>query len=95
MPKQTDPPSVAAYFAAKLGRPLVDPQSRTAHDRKQPWSPFSPEFHIETGCGADCRAAIDMAAAFAALVRDSTADADDLAKLIEICESTVLCYVYG
>lgn len=89
------PPSVAAYFAARLGRPLADPQT-PKRGAPPSFSPYHPHFHIETGCGVKCKAAIDACAAFVEHVREAFGpDSDDEFKAVEICASVVLCYVYG
>ncbi len=95
MPTKSQP-TVAAYFAARLGRSLIDPQSRTATAKRHPASPFHPNFHIGTGCGVDCKATIDAAEAFVVHVREAFGDAtDEESKIVEIAEAVVLCLVHG
>jgi hypothetical protein len=58
-----NPPTVADYFAEKLGAPLPPAHpGETELDRKHPASPAHPDFHIQTGCGEVCKVAIDTAA---------------------------------
>jgi hypothetical protein len=77
------PPSVAAYFEQKLGAELPNPFTGGATtDKKHPASPAHPEFHIHTGCGIDCRAAIDAAALVLAYLRASEETPDTVSTAL-------------
>ena len=96
-----DVPSVAAYFQQKLGEVLeqdADPTNEA--------DPSHPEFTIETGCGVECRAAIDAGAevlnhlrsAFGPLDGDSTEHPCSpplRAGVVDAIRNVVLCFVYG
>jgi hypothetical protein len=57
------PPSVADYFEQKLSAKLPNPfTGGDTIDKTKESSPAHPDFHIHTGCGVDCKAAIDAAA---------------------------------
>jgi hypothetical protein len=94
-------PTVAAYFKQKLGSELeLDASER---DPKHPASPYHPEFTIETGCGVECRAAIDTAAAvidhvsaaFGEPGREHPKGPVCRGAVVEAVRNVVLCYVYG
>lgn len=88
------PPTVAQYFADQLGGPLI---LASGDDGTQEWSPAHVDFHIGTGCGVDCVATIQAAAAFIAQIRATFGD--DEPELIEsvraACDRVVCCMVYG
>jgi hypothetical protein len=66
------PPSVADYFEQRLGAKLPPAHpGETELDREHPASPAHPDFHIETGCGEDCKEAIDTAAALITHLRST------------------------
>jgi hypothetical protein len=68
--KNVLPPSVADYFEQKLGAKLPPAHpGETELDREHPASPAHPEFHIETGCGEDCKLVIDTACELLAFLR--------------------------
>lgn len=85
-------PTVAAYFAARLGDEL---ETEREQEPDKEYSPYHPLFHIETGCGLSCRDAIDSAAN---LIRHQKAAFDDdetVATIVDACRQIVRCYVYG
>lgn len=95
-------PTVAEYFKRKLGAEL-DP-GNTRPDSMG--SPYHSHFTIETGCGVECRAAIDAAAeilahvvnAFGPLPGDARAHPKGhalRASIVDAARNVVLCYVYG
>lgn len=96
-------PTVGAYFQQKL---KADLQPESEREPDQPHSPYNAEFHIDTGCGVECRAAIDAAAeilahvvnAFGPLPGDARAHPKShqlRASIVEAARNVVLCYVYG
>lgn len=96
---ETDsPPTVAAYFLAKFG---VHLETRDESDPKHPNDPAYPEFTIETGCGEDCRMAIDAAVALIDQIK--TAFGDDRPDLVaavvdavpKSVRGVIRCYVYA
>lgn len=91
--RDDSPPTVAAYFELVLSRPLADPQRR---DPPHVANPSHPSFHIETGCGVECKAAIDACAAFVEHVRAAFGEETiEEEEIITNCTAVVLCYVYG
>lgn len=88
------PPTVAAYFEAKLGREFELPEG---YDAKHVSSPTHPDFHIETGCGVECKAAIDAAAGLQAHVRKAYGEhrPEMLIEIAMLTNEVVNCYVYG
>lgn len=92
-------PTVAAYFLSKLGAELENPA-----EPDQPYSPSHPDFHIETGCGVECRAAIDAAAEILQHLSNAYGEPGNRmhpkgpplrASVVEATRNIVLCYVYG
>lgn len=65
-------PSVADYFEQALGSKLLNPFTGEALDKYPTWSPAHPDFNIHSGCGIDCRAVIDAAAAVLVFLRSDT-----------------------
>lgn len=92
------PPTVAAYFLARFG---VHLETADESDPEHPNDPANPEFTIETGCGEDCRMAIDTAMDLINLVKSTFGnDRPDLVAAIvdstpEAVRDVVICYVYG
>lgn len=95
-------PTVAAYFRQRLGAELEPDRARPDSVA----SPYHPDFTIETGCGTDCRAAIDAAGeilahvvnAFGPLPGDARAHPKShqlRASIVDAARNVVLCYVYG
>jgi hypothetical protein len=92
-------PTVAAYFEQKLGAPLEkNPKPAEVS------SPSHPDFHIDTGCGAECRAAIDASAEILQHLSNAFGEPGNRmhpkgpplrAAVIEAARNVVLCYVYG
>lgn len=93
-------PTVAAYFLAQLReelQPASERKPRAEH------SPYHPGFHIDTGCGTECRAAIDAAAEMLGHLANAYGEpgADHpkarplRASVVEAARNIVLCYVYG
>lgn len=94
-------PTVAAYFKQKLGEELEPEAER---DRTHPASPYHPGFHIDTGCGCECRAAIDAAAEILQHLSNAYGEPGNRqhpkgpvlrASIAEATRNIVLCYVYG
>lgn len=96
-------PTVAAYFLQHLGEEL---QPASEREPKAEHSPYHPSFHIDTGCGVECRAAIDAGAAMLSQIRtafgplvDGTREHPKGAQLrvacVEAVRNVVLCFVYG
>lgn len=77
----TAPPSVADYFEQKLGAKLPAHPDDDDLDREHPASTAHPDFHIGTGCGRDCKSAIDAAAVLLTHLR-ATETADESAAII-------------
>lgn len=91
--QQTEaPPTVAAYFLDQLGAPL-----EVESDPSHPASPAHPEFTIETGCGEDCKQAIDNAAAIIDHIHLAFGnDRPDLVRAVQITTASLVeCLVYG
>lgn len=100
-------PTVAEYFRQRLGSELE--LAELGHDtspeyRNHPASPYHPEFTIETGCGSDCRAAIDAAAEIMLHLANAFGEPGNRehpkgpalrAAVVEATRNIVLCYVYG
>jgi hypothetical protein len=96
---ETDsPPTVAAYFFAKFGEHL---ETNAESDPGHPASPAHPEFTIETGCGEDCRMAIDAAVALIDHIKTAFGEErpDLVAAIVDSAPKSVRgvvrCYVYG
>lgn len=85
-------PTVAAYFAARLGDEL---QTGSEQQPEFEHSPYHPSFHIDTGCGLSCRDAIDSAANLIRHQRAAFGDETAIELIVETCRQIVLCYVYG
>jgi hypothetical protein len=94
-------PTVAEYFKQKLGAELEPEAER---DRTHPASPYHPAFHIDTGCGVECRAAIDAAAEILVHLANAYGEPGNRqhpkgpplrAAVVEAARNIVLCYVYG
>lgn len=85
-------PTVVEYFARELDAAWPYPVNV-----KEPSSPAHPDFNIRSGCGIDCKDAIDAAAD--ALKHVRKAFGDDRKELetaiIHACAEVVRCYVYG
>ncbi len=100
-------PTVGEYFKQKLGAELE--LAELGHDvsaeyRKHPACPYHPDFHIDTGCGLDCRSAIDAAADMLRHLayaygepgnRELPKGAALRASVIDAARNVVICYVYG
>ena len=93
-PSAATPPTVAQYFADQLGGPLI---LASGDDGTAEWSPAHVDFHVGTGCGVECKRAIDAAAAFISQIRETFGD--DEPELVEdvraACDRVVCCQVYG
>lgn len=93
-PIPAKPPSVATYFADQLGYslPLADDDEGI-----KPWSPAHADFHIETGCGIECKKAIDAAAELMRHVREAGPReiSNDLNEIARVTGQIVRIYVYG
>lgn len=94
-------PTVAAYFQQKLGAELEPEGER---DPSHPASPYHPGFHIDTGCGVECRAAIDASAEILQHLASAYGEPGNAqhpkgpplrASVVEAARNIVLCYVYG
>lgn len=93
---EAPPPTVDEYFKLHFGVGLdLDDEARA--EPIPVHSPAHPEFTIETGCGVDCKRAIDAAVALVAHVRAAYGeDRPDLIRAIRMtCNEVVCCYVYG
>jgi len=96
-------PTVAAYFQQRLGAPLEETVDIV--DGEIPgYSPSHPEFTIETGCGCDCRAAIDASAEILQHLSNAFGEPGNAMHpkgpplrlaVVEAARNVVLCYVYG
>jgi hypothetical protein len=99
-PSPALPPTVAAYFLEKLGAAL-----EAKPEPGQPYSPSHPDFNIESGCGEDCKAAIDAAAGMLSRNRiafgpiegspEHPRGAEIREEIVDAARDIVLCYVYG
>lgn len=77
IPAKDAPPSVAEYFEQKLSAKLPNPfTGGDTVDKTNEASPAHPDFHIYTGCGIDCKAAIDAAASVLEYLRQDDFQAD-------------------
>jgi hypothetical protein len=94
-------PTVGAYFEQKLREPL---QPVSEREPQYEHSPYHPSFHIDTGCGCECRAAIDAAAEILQHLANAYGEpgnrehpkGPELRKHVaEAVRNVVLCYVYG
>lgn len=94
-------PTIAAYFTQKLGEELEAPAQR---DPAHPASPYHPDFHIDTACGIECRAAIDASAEILQHLANAFGEPGNRehpkgpamrAAVVEAARNVVLCYVYG
>lgn len=93
-------PTVAEYFQTKLRADLEHVSER---DPAHPASPYHPEFTIDTGCGSDCRAAIDAAAEILMHVMNAYGEPGAehpkgpvlRAAIVDAARNVVRCYVYG
>lgn len=94
-------PTVAEYFKQRLGAPLEDEP-----EPAEVYSPSHPDFHIETGCGVECRAAIDAAAEILVHLTNAYGPLEPggrehpkgpplRAAVVDAARNIVLCYVYG
>lgn len=80
--------TVAAYFHERLGSILESCPALVPS-----FSPHHPSFTIETACGADCRAVIDLGADLLALCADI--GVEERAAVINAIRSQVRVFVYG
>ena len=88
----TNIPTVADYFKQQLGEELEPDPPHAPHDHEN--SPYHPEFTVETGCGEECKLAIDAGKQF--LHHSQSAHGSrDKAEIIKVIRGIVLCYVYG
>lgn len=80
------PPTVAAYFLARLGQSTA----MTSYDA-------DPEFHIHTVCGAQCARAIDAAAVLIYHVRAAFGnDRPDIIETVRDTAAEIVCvYTFG
>lgn len=108
MPKKTKAPAppkvptVGEYFRQRLGAEL---ETVDLVDGEIPgYSPYHPEFTIETGCGVECRAAIDAAAEILVHLANAYGEPGNVqhpkgpalrASVVEAVRNVVICYVYG
>jgi len=95
-------PTVAAYFKQRLGADLEPDESE--RDPSHPASPYHPDFHIDTGCGVECRAAIDAAAEMLVHLANAYGEPGNAehpkgpglrAAVVDAARNVVICYVYG
>lgn len=90
MAATNEPPSIAVYFKAQLGKPLL-----TRHHGKS-YDPDHPAFHIHTTCGADCRKAIDAARDLLEHSRKANGEREQVTDtIIALTIEIVMTYVYG
>jgi hypothetical protein len=94
-------PTVGAYFEQKLKAELEPVSER---EPREPYSPYHPDFHIDTGCGVECRAAIDAAAEILQHLANAYGEpgnrehpkGPELRRhVVEAVRNVVICYVYG
>lgn len=94
-------PTVGAYFEQKLKAELEPVSDR---EPGEVYSPYHPDFHIDTGCGVECRAAIDAAAAILSHLANAFGEPGNRehpkgpalrASVVEAVRNVVICYVYG
>lgn len=94
-------PSVGVYFEMKLGAEL---EPKAERDPKHPASPYHKDFHIDSGCGVECRAAIDASSEILSHLANAFGEPGNRehpkgpalrAAVVEAARNVVLCYVYG
>lgn len=88
----SQPLTVVQYFVKELDSVWPYPCNV-----KNPASPAHPDFHIETGCGSDCKDAIDAAAVTIKYIRKGFGDdrPELIADVVKACAEVVRVFVYG